>query len=1098
MPSRIGDIQRSRQKPRSMRTPSFSDAGDALLGSAEQALGAIGDSLKAKEARQAKAQEQEMGMQYENRLHHFNMRHEENKQLAQRGEYEYEKDAAYIDFFSKLSPDDPRFHRLNNSAQLNAYALKNVNDRFIQGRIDEEHTTSIQRGVRETVDSADSIGQEMARNPEVGAFQLGIAIDQLGMLLSETTSDGKRIIDEDDQVLKGFTNQVIVSRDYALFLDMDHDSWQKAKVSIIEGDREFYGEDTYGDRLTPQQRNSFIDLVDKAFAERAAELDNRLLSAPIDAVRAASAQDNVWDNVALKAVGIADGDSLILSDKYGNKSYGRLLFSDSPERGHPGGGAASDRAQKFFDRGDLHIIPLGAPDVYGRQLIGAVGVHPETGEQELLSHYMVEEGAAVPWDSNRAVSAPWMEGLGPAIQHQRAEEGATSIVKGPTYPTVKFDLTDEQVRERSADLWEDKGAPTEFITFEQYKADNPYHPPSELREKWEEGRALFEEAKMDRFLRKEIATANASRLTELANSITLGKGPEERALILKKFKELVGERDTAIEELGPMNYILSTDPVLAQFIDTATNAGDIEQVTDAFRLVRARAETLTGEVLGHLQQVTQQLDDAVASGEAGAVFDVWRKFYDGVFESGAAADIFSRDMSKHDLGHIYIATEADESVKGYLVDKNLMTWRPKGEDDVAQWDKDVTRAVGSNVLGFFQGFPGYSDTAQDLEALYESVQQVTRGLLRDNPGQSPTRAASIALDLITKHEYDSIPVSSDSSVHVTKEALKASGLSKDELDHLKRSISFSLDAVREDPYIIRRLSHRTDEGFGSAEAYLASWEINIIEQHGVPQVLITEKPDGAFFSQAVPMSVVSQDGTIQYEARPLMIPFRVFYDRYLADATPIESQTSFGSPGNPYSVGGARTEGYEFPQQATDIGIFNIPNLPSDGPQYPEAVPVPNFDLSPPDRVTDGALTDSDLIRKEEGSRLEVYADTEGHPTVGIGHKVTPEDGLKVGDTITPQKRDELFSMDFATALEGTGRVIPSFPEHPEEVQELLVSMTFQMGATGLSRFEKMIEALEAKDYVKAAEEMLDSKWARQTPLRAKRAAAIMRAAAGR
>ena len=53
--------------------------------------------------------------------------------------------------------------------------------------------------------------------------------------------------------------------------------------------------------------------------------------------------------------------------------------------------------------------------------------------------------------------------------------------------------------------------------------------------------------------------------------------------------------------------------------------------------------------------------------------------------------------------------------------------------------------------------------------------------------------------------------------------------------------------------------------------------------------------------------------------------------------------------------------------------------------------------------------------------------------------------------------------------------------------------MCFQLGKTGVSKFKKMFTALQTEDYTTASEEMLDSKWFEQTPVRAKSLSYIMR-----
>jgi lysozyme len=53
--------------------------------------------------------------------------------------------------------------------------------------------------------------------------------------------------------------------------------------------------------------------------------------------------------------------------------------------------------------------------------------------------------------------------------------------------------------------------------------------------------------------------------------------------------------------------------------------------------------------------------------------------------------------------------------------------------------------------------------------------------------------------------------------------------------------------------------------------------------------------------------------------------------------------------------------------------------------------------------------------------------------------------------------------------------------------------MCFQMGRSGVANFKKFLAAAERKDWDAASGEMLDSKWAKQTPGRAKKLADIFR-----
>lgn len=57
---------------------------------------------------------------------------------------------------------------------------------------------------------------------------------------------------------------------------------------------------------------------------------------------------------------------------------------------------------------------------------------------------------------------------------------------------------------------------------------------------------------------------------------------------------------------------------------------------------------------------------------------------------------------------------------------------------------------------------------------------------------------------------------------------------------------------------------------------------------------------------------------------------------------------------------------------------------------------------------------------------------------------------------------------------------------HNDARQAVLINMAFQLGFGGLMRFEKMIAAYRRHEYELAAKEMLDSRWSKQTPGRAK------------
>ena len=69
----------------------------------------------------------------------------------------------------------------------------------------------------------------------------------------------------------------------------------------------------------------------------------------------------------------------------------------------------------------------------------------------------------------------------------------------------------------------------------------------------------------------------------------------------------------------------------------------------------------------------------------------------------------------------------------------------------------------------------------------------------------------------------------------------------------------------------------------------------------------------------------------------------------------------------------------------------------------------------------------------------------------------------------------------------------PVFKTLTETRKHALIEMAYQMGVGGLFKFRKMWTAIEAGDFETAHKEALDSRWAQQTPNRARHVAAKLR-----
>lgn len=138
-------------------------------------------------------------------------------------------------------------------------------------------------------------------------------------------------------------------------------------------------------------------------------------------------------------------------------------------------------------------------------------------------------------------------------------------------------------------------------------------------------------------------------------------------------------------------------------------------------------------------------------------------------------------------------------------------------------------------------------------------------------------------------------------------------------------------------------------------------------------------------------------------------------------------------------------------------------------------------------------------IAADEGIKHEIYLDHLGLPTFGIGHLVTesdPEHGEPVGTKVSEKRVVEAFDSDVETVLADCEELYDDFAELPEEVQLIIANMMFNMGRPRLSKFKGMKAGVDARDWNKAADEMVDSRWYKQVTNRAQRLVDRMRAIA--
>ena len=124
-------------------------------------------------------------------------------------------------------------------------------------------------------------------------------------------------------------------------------------------------------------------------------------------------------------------------------------------------------------------------------------------------------------------------------------------------------------------------------------------------------------------------------------------------------------------------------------------------------------------------------------------------------------------------------------------------------------------------------------------------------------------------------------------------------------------------------------------------------------------------------------------------------------------------------------------------------------------------------------------------VKRHEGFSNKVYLDTRGFRTIGVGH-LCVEDHWEDGKEYPEDILMELLERDLQSAIDQADDMCKDLELH-EDATHLIIEMIFQLGGNGVSKFKNMWKALKETppNYFEAHVQMLDSKWAKQTPERA-------------
>ena len=127
-----------------------------------------------------------------------------------------------------------------------------------------------------------------------------------------------------------------------------------------------------------------------------------------------------------------------------------------------------------------------------------------------------------------------------------------------------------------------------------------------------------------------------------------------------------------------------------------------------------------------------------------------------------------------------------------------------------------------------------------------------------------------------------------------------------------------------------------------------------------------------------------------------------------------------------------------------------------------------------------------DTLTRHEGLRLDLYQCSMGANTIGVGHNL---DAKGISAAVAALLLEE----DIQDAVADLEKNIRGFRELPETVQEALVNLCFNMGIPRLLQFKKTLSYLRDAKYEKAANELLDSRYASQVGYRALEVAQMIR-----
>lgn len=125
------------------------------------------------------------------------------------------------------------------------------------------------------------------------------------------------------------------------------------------------------------------------------------------------------------------------------------------------------------------------------------------------------------------------------------------------------------------------------------------------------------------------------------------------------------------------------------------------------------------------------------------------------------------------------------------------------------------------------------------------------------------------------------------------------------------------------------------------------------------------------------------------------------------------------------------------------------------------------------------------MLKRQEGLRLQPYRDTQGVLTIGYG--------LNLEEGITTSEAEYLLQSRINQTRRDLHGILPEAFRSTTPRANALIGMLYNLGMARFLKFKRAIWCVQQGDWAGAADEVIDSKWAKQLPARAKETAEILR-----